>query len=125
MNTIRIYTLANPINGDIFYVGKTADVRNSSRLTLHICEARKNPETPKNYIINQILDSGFRPTIETIDEIIVENYDDWHMQTQESYRLEEYWINQFYQWGFKLTNIRRNPRFNNLRSIKAGKKKGE
>ena len=51
MVTIKIYTLTNPLDGNIFYVGKTIDLKN--RLSNHISAAKKEYSI-KSVIINYI-----------------------------------------------------------------------
>ena len=92
---VKIYTLSNPITGDVRYIGKTIH-KLSERLNGHIKEATKNKNNSyKNNWINSLLKAGIQPIISLIDEVEENN---WQL-------IEEYWISQFKTWGFKLTNL--------------------
>jgi predicted DNA-binding protein YlxM (UPF0122 family) len=90
MNTF-IYTLSDE-SGNIRYIGKTNTPR--KRLYSHIKECYSNKKSHKISWIKSLLNKGERPIIEIID-IVPEN--EWKFW-------EVYWIEQFKQWGFKLTN---------------------
>lgn len=98
MINICIYTLTNPIDGKIFYVGRTV-VDLKIRLSIHIYEMPLY-KSNKNDILKTITSLGLFPLIDEIetiqcknelDEILVNNF-------------EEYWINQLKSWGFDLCN---------------------
>lgn len=93
-----IYTLTNPITNEIFYVGKTIDLR--VRFKAHL-SLRTADSDFKNQIVEFILSSGKMPIIEELDYI---EFTD-KIDNQEVNRLEIYWINQMKQWGFNLCNI--------------------
>ena len=94
---IYIYTLKDPITYEIKYIGKTKSSLDK-RLRGHIdeCLLKKNPR--KSYKINWIkglLKQNLKPIIEELDSTELDNWE-W---------LEQYWISQFKNWGFKLTNM--------------------
>jgi hypothetical protein len=90
-----IYTLAHPETKEIFYVGQTAWWPNRA-------EQHKN---------NYLRTKGFAPIFELVEEC-----------NEELYRIdpiEQYWIYQFFAWGFPLINKRRETRvYRNKYSIK-------
>lgn len=88
-NTI-IYTLSDPLNYQIRYVGKTKCTI-QKRLNHHINKSKNNPTTHRDNWIKSLLTKGFLPIIEVVDEDIVD--------------YESFWINQFVSWGFNLTNM--------------------
>lgn len=93
METTFIYTLSDPITGEIRYVGKTNCLR--KRLYNHISRARKKTSNShKNNWINKLLNENLKPKIDFLDEVPVEQWEDY----------EIYWIEQFKQWGFNLLN---------------------
>lgn len=89
--TTKIYTLADPIDGLIRYVGK-ADypVR---RLAKHVYESHKIA-SHKDRWIQSVLKSGRRPVYEIL-EVVPES--EW-------ISAEIYWISQLRAWGFDLVN---------------------
>ncbi len=94
---IYIYTLKDPITHAIKYIGKTK-VSLNKRLKGHIDECLLKTKPRKSYKINWIknlLKQNLKPIIEELDTIESE---DWEW-------LEQYWISQFKNWGFKLTNM--------------------
>lgn len=103
MQKLRIYTLSDSREPDnIRYIGKTIQTLNR-RLTGHICTANRALVYKTHYghcqkWILKVLREGGDILIEELDSIdIYPGYDwDW---------LEQYWISQFKQWGFNLTNI--------------------
>lgn len=92
INMIYIYTLTDPQNKAIRYVGKTNNLKN--RLKTHISEAEK-VKTHKNNWIKSLTINNLKPIIEILD-IVYEN-DNWEI-------IEKYWISQFKTWGFDLVN---------------------
>lgn len=91
---VFIYVLIDPKTDEVRYVGKTNSL--SKRLYNHISTARKNKsKSHKNNWINGLLNESLSPKIEIIDEV---PEDMWEI-------FEIYWIDQFRQWGFKLTNV--------------------
>lgn len=98
---MRIYTLKNPIDNSIFWVGKSF-VPIKHRLYNHVADARSSKirkwvNKEKNDLIREILNHGLYPIAEEIE--IIENRIEWP-------ETEKYWIRQFICWGFPLLNIR-------------------
>lgn len=89
-NTTYIYTLSNPIDGDVRYVGKTLYPK--KRFAVHLFGKGK---THCRAWIKNLQKQGLKPKIEIIDQTISESWQ-W---------LEQYWISQFRAWGFNLTNL--------------------
>ena len=90
---VHIYTLSNPVTGEVRYVGKTVK-QLYSRLSSHINAAPKSSTHSARWI-NGLLILGIKPEINLIESV---NESDWELN-------EAYWIEQFKQWGFNLTNI--------------------
>lgn len=91
---IKIYTLKDPTTNEIKYVGKTSQSL-KRRLSLHLSVARNRIHiSHTSNWIKSLLDNNQYPLIEELDFIEDE---DWEW-------LEQYWISQLKQWGFKLTN---------------------
>ena len=87
-----IYTLEDPRTKEIRYIGKSDNIE--KRIKSHITRSKKK----KTYLdcwIYSLLENGYKPKIEILDEV---NYDEWEYW-------EIYWIAQFKQWGFKLVNL--------------------
>ena len=82
-----IYTLTNPVDGLIFYVGATTRPLNR-RLSQHISDC-------KNVIFHRLKKAGIRPIIEELERC--EGY-------LAPMYTERYWIQQMKTWGFKLIN---------------------
>lgn len=92
-----IYTLASPLTGEIFYVGRTVNLK--TRFKGHI-NLREADNELKNEIINHILEHSAMPIIEEIDYVeCVYKSDEY-----EAHKLEMYWISQLAAWGFCLCN---------------------
>ncbi len=91
---IYIYTLSSSDSpSDIKYVGKTKDIK--TRLRKHIGKYHLNTEdTYKNKWIKLELSRANKSLIQEIDVVDDLNWQFW----------EIYWIEQFKNWGFKLTN---------------------
>lgn len=87
-----IYTLTNPINNLVFYIGSAYDVER--RFFQHINDSTYYSGKNLTKYINKM---NCRPVIEVVDEILV-------MNKREALKTEIYWIDQFRQWGFRLTN---------------------
>ncbi len=87
-----IYTLANPKDGSIFYVGKSKNIE--ERLKRHIIESKSGKMNYRKGVILEILEEGGLPIIEeveTVDDSIAS-------------KTEAYWIRQFWAWGFHVCN---------------------
>ena len=91
MEKTYIYALSD-INGNIRYIGKTSYLK--QRLYSHIKECRTKRINHKINWIKSLLSKGERPIISIIDVISISEWQYW----------EKYWIEQFKQWGFNLTN---------------------
>lgn len=94
MNNYYIYTLTDPIDGEIKYIGKSKNMKN--RLWNHMSpHSLKKSWTPKNKWLLWLRNQKLKPIMEVLDEGEENNID----------LLEEYWISQFKSWGFKLKNV--------------------
>ena len=92
MKSTFIYTLSDS-NGDVRYIGKSNILR--KRLYSHIKECKTSNKSHKINWIKSLLERDELPIIEVLEEVSIE---DWQYS-------EKYWIEQFRQWGFNLTNI--------------------
>ena len=92
MKKAYIYTLSDPITGEVKYIGKTI---NEPRIRLygHLSESKKS-NTHKSNWVKSLLSKELKPVIEILDEV---NHDDWEFW-------EDYWIEAFKSWGIELTN---------------------
>ncbi len=100
MLTVNIYTLTNPLNNEVFYVGRCIS-KLQTRLCGHIKDAKIGGVfIKKSKVINEILSNGLLPIIEPIETIVCTCKEDEKIANI----LEQYWINQFCCWGFNLTN---------------------
>lgn len=90
VNEVYIYTLSDPRDGLIKYVGRTKNMK--ERLKNH-CNPARYKNTYKFNWIKELRDLGLKPVIEEIDR---EHKDD--------YFLEKYWAHQLKAWGFDLLN---------------------
>lgn len=86
-----IYTLSNPLNGQIKYVGKTDNIE--KRYLSHLSKS-KNKKTYKDCWIYSLLSENVNPLIEIIDAVPKSEWQFW----------EKYWISQLRSWGVNLTN---------------------
>lgn len=93
MNKQFIYTLVDPNNQDIKYVGKTSNP--VVRLQRHIQISKKYENSNKSRWIKSLLEINKKPLMEIIEECNDNNVND----------LEIYWISQMEAWGFNLLNI--------------------
>lgn len=92
---IKIYSLIDPIDGLIKYVGKTKGSL-KRRLQNHECSARRSKvRTLNNNWIKGLLVSGLTPSIQLIEEVVE---DVWEER-------EKYWIVEYKQRGFILKNM--------------------
>lgn len=96
---IKIYTLTNPLTNKIFYVGRTV-LKLHFRLQAHIMD-RDLFNSKKNTIIQDIILAGETPLIEELESFIVKSTED----EMEVNNREEYWMNQFKEWGFSMSNV--------------------
>ena len=86
-----IYILIDPITQHVRYVGKTNKPR--SRFNEHISKCSKYNNYKDNWL-NSLKKKGLAPEMVIIDETLDE---DWEF-------LEQWYIELFRSWGFKLTN---------------------
>lgn len=91
-STTFIYTLSDK-SGNIRYIGKSNTPR--KRLYSHIIECKTDRISHKINWIKSLLNKNEVPIIDILDEVLIEDWEFW----------ERYWIEQFLQWGFNLTNI--------------------
>lgn len=92
-----IYALRDPRTGRIRYVGKTVD--RESRIIDHISQARLNASrgraTRKEYWILQLDRLGLRPTVEVLEVVTCDTWEE----------RERRWIAELRALGYELTNI--------------------
>lgn len=93
-----IYTLTNPIDGNIFYVGRTINMKN--RFGTHCSERTQYENSKKWATIDFIKSNGMLPIIEEIDRITCKCLEDEDLADE----LEIYWMFQLKTWGFELVN---------------------
>jgi len=120
-NTIKIYTLEDPIKDEIRYIGMTTLSLNQ-RLSQHVYDAKlKNSYKAK--WLSSLLKKNLKPKIKLLDECSQDEWED----------TERMYIAIFKSWGFKLVNLdeggrgsiinRKNKHLSGyLRSIQAHKK---
>ena len=85
MKTVKIYKLIDPITHEVRYVGKT-EKSLKHRLSMHVTTSIKNKnKTHKEAWITKLYSLGKRPTIEIIEEVPFEIWEE----------KEIYWISQF------------------------------
>ena len=99
-----IYSLSDPINGEIRYVGKSDNPK--LRLVEHIKKS-KYDLTHKNNWIKSLVNKNLKPVIEILDTVPISEWGFW----------ENYWIDVVKTWGFKLTNIANGGNGGNLGEI--------
>lgn len=95
--TYYIYVLKNPINNEVFYVGKTAKEL-KVRLSGHLSETAGN--TDKAKCVQDILQKGERPIIEAIETIYGISY----LDKLKSCEREYFWIKHYKKVYPHLTN---------------------
>lgn len=89
---VNIYSLSDPITGEIRYVGKT--IHNiQRRLYFHIHDSKSRNYHNANWI-RSLATTQLQPIVELLDVVENENWEFW----------EQYWICQCKSWGFRLTN---------------------
>lgn len=93
MEHTYIYALSDPITGEIRYVGKTSSLKR--RIYAHINECKGDRKSYKINWIKSLLEKEKRPIISIVDVVNISDWPFW----------EQYWIEQFRQWGFRLTNL--------------------
>ena len=91
-----VYTLSDPRTNVVRYVGKTKQP--DDRLRRHMQKSyleKYDKNTHKSNWIKSLLNEDVKPEMNIIDVGDSDNINE----------LEVYWIEQFRQWGFKLTNL--------------------
>lgn len=86
----NIYTLSNPINNEVRYLGKTISLK--ERYSKH---KRKKNNTHKDCWVASLNNSGVLPKMEVIDVVPTDEWEFW----------ETWWIQLLKSWNFNLTNI--------------------
>jgi hypothetical protein len=90
VNTTYIYTLSDPRNGAVRYVGKTDTPSRRARTHLK----REPGHTHKGKWVQSLLIAGVKPTLEVLDEV---PYSEWMFW-------EQHWVQVLRGWGFDLVN---------------------
>lgn len=91
MDTIKIYTLSDPITNEIRYIGQTKHSL-EERLKGHI---KSKGKVWRVYWINSLKKRGLIPKIELLEEV----------EKEMGSQTEVFWISMFRCWGFKLINL--------------------
>ncbi len=91
MEITNIYTLSDPRDNKVRYVGKTNNL--GRRYKAHLVLSREIKSHKKSWI-KQLKILGLKPVMEVIDVVPISEWVFW----------ESYWINQLKGWGFKLVN---------------------
>ena len=91
MDSVFIYSLSDPRDNQIKYVGKAIDT--DVRLSYHL-RNRNQGNTAKNNWIKYLIDKNLSPSLEILDEVPEGEWQFW----------ERYWIAQIKAWGFILKN---------------------
>ena len=90
--TTYIYALYDPLTNETRYVGKSNRPRGRYNQHININNKRKSH---KISWIKSLLNENRKPYYYIIDEVPMDEWEFW----------EKYWIDQFRQWGFNLTNL--------------------
>lgn len=93
---VKIYQLINPIDNNIFYVGKTINSL-KNRLTAHLNDGINKEKTK---VIKSIKDAGLSPLIQELEVIECSNDDEELIALER----ESYWVNTIKDNGNKLCN---------------------
>lgn len=91
METVYIYTLSDPRNNLVRYVGKTKNPM--MRLKNHM-NRKHNEKSHKTNWIETLKRNKLKPIFEIIDEVPVNEWKYW----------EKFWIQMMHNWGFNLVN---------------------
>jgi hypothetical protein len=100
---VYIYTLTNPLNNQIFYVGFANDINKRFHEHLNTNGRKREKNTYKDNVINKILALGLKPEMKIIDKCEHEYNNKLNMCEHE--RLERYYIQKYRNEGIKLTNL--------------------
>lgn len=92
---VKIYTLTDPRTREIRYIGKTSGTL-KNRWYAHCSnyKLQKNKSKKNSWIIS-LKANGYKPIITLLDLVPDSEWEFW----------EAYWIEQFIQWDFNLTNM--------------------
>jgi len=93
MEVTYIYSLRDPIDNQIKYIGKANDIK--FRFYTHTVNCNLLKNTPKIQWIKSLKKQGLNPIIEEVDCVDKNEWQFW----------EIYYISLFRSWGFKLKNI--------------------
>lgn len=91
MDNVFIYSLSDPRDNQIKYIGKAIDP--NVRLSYHL-RNRNQGNTMKNNWIKYLVNNNLYPTLQILDEVPETEWQFW----------ERYWIAQIKAWGFNLKN---------------------
>lgn len=90
-----IYTLSDPITGEIKYVGRTTDLEKRNKM--HLAQAKK---TGLRDWIRSLLDKKQKPIMRWLETV----------ESEQAAEREFYWINKLEASGCQLYNMRKNRR---------------
>lgn len=105
---VRIYTLTDPRNKNIFYVGRTTMSleRRLGANNYKYANSNCNPHL-RSYLMD-LEENGHSAIIEEIDTCSYNNRK----------TVEEYWIQQISAWGFQITNVKHEKNKNYYTPVK-------
>jgi hypothetical protein len=92
----RIYILIDPRDNLPKYVGQTT-VKLYDRLSTHMNKKKLEPNNKKNAWFKHLISLGMKPSIELLEEVEFDTYDQLDL-------IETMWIGLFRSWGFDLKN---------------------
>lgn len=92
MASVYIYSLIDPRDDEVKYVGKTKDL--AERLKSHLKDAKRS-NTPKNAWLLKLRRLGLKPQVEVLEEVAES---DWELA-------ERRWIRKFRREGCFLKNV--------------------
>lgn len=93
METTFIYSLSDPLTGEIRYIGKANNPK--KRILDHVKEGKTSNKSHKISWVKSLISKDLMPIVEIVDEVPKSEWEFW----------ETFWISQFKAWEFKLTNI--------------------
>lgn len=92
MELVYIYSLKDPRDNQIKYIGKANNI--DTRLYTHTVNCNLVKNTPKIQWIKSLKDKGLKPIIEEIDCVLKSEWQFW----------EKHYISLYKSWGFNLKN---------------------
>jgi len=98
MATIYVYGMRCPVNDEIMYVGASVDIE--VRKNQHLHEALSGGKSTKCSWLRHLVNDGWRPTMEVIEECTENNWREREM----------YWIETYRMLNPHLTNSHDTPR---------------